>query len=222
MTSQLPVQVFIEAGRKRVFASALDWPGWSRSGRTEELAVEALADYLLRYSAVVRRAGLAGPVAEFTIVEREPGVARKSDFGALGSAATSEHRPMTGAEGRRLAALLEAAWAELAQAAADAPAVLPKGPRGGGRDRDAIIAHVVESEVVYARKMGIRLPRPRPEGDAETATLRSAVVAAIEQGAAGTPAVPNGWPPRYAVRRIGWHVLDHAWELRDKSGPATG
>jgi len=28
----------------------------------------------------------------------------------------------------------------------------------------------------------------------------------------------KGWPARYAVRRIVWHVLDHAWEIQDKSG----
>jgi hypothetical protein len=54
------VAVFIEAGRRRVFASALDWPGWARGGKTEELAVEALADYLPRY-APVAGAGRPGP-----------------------------------------------------------------------------------------------------------------------------------------------------------------
>jgi len=28
----------------------------------------------------------------------------------------------------------------------------------------------------------------------------------------------RGWPARYAVRRIVWHVLDHAWEIQDKTG----
>ena len=27
----------------------------------------------------------------------------------------------------------------------------------------------------------------------------------------------RGWPPRYAARRLAWHVLDHAWEIEDKS-----
>ena len=35
-----------------------------------------------------------------------------------------------------------------------------------------------------------------------------------------TPLVPKGWPPRYAARRIAWHVLDHAWEMEDRSEPA--
>ena len=25
------------------------------------------------------------------------------------------------------------------------------------------------------------------------------------------------WPWRYVVRRIAWHVLDHAWEIQDRS-----
>ena len=28
---------------------------------------------------------------------------------------------------------------------------------------------------------------------------------------------PNGWTARYAVRRMAWHVLDHVWEIEDKS-----
>jgi hypothetical protein len=27
----------------------------------------------------------------------------------------------------------------------------------------------------------------------------------------------NPWSPRYAVRRAIWHVLDHAWEIEDRS-----
>jgi hypothetical protein len=29
--------------------------------------------------------------------------------------------------------------------------------------------------------------------------------------------IANGWLPRYAARRIAWHVLDHAWEIEDRS-----
>ena len=28
---------------------------------------------------------------------------------------------------------------------------------------------------------------------------------------------PKGWPQRYAAQRIAWHVLDHAWEMQDRS-----
>src|SRR5689334_8326063 len=37
-------RVYIETGSKRTFASAADWPGWSRSARDEAGALKALAD----------------------------------------------------------------------------------------------------------------------------------------------------------------------------------
>ena len=36
----------------------------------------------------------------------------------------------------------------------------------------------------------------------------------------GIPAGPRGgkrWSARYFVRRAAWHVLDHAWEIEDRS-----
>jgi hypothetical protein len=32
----------------------------------------------------------------------------------------------------------------------------------------------------------------------------------------------GGWPLRYAVRRFGWHVLDHPWEIEDKRASHDG
>jgi hypothetical protein len=217
MSAAQRIDVFVEAGRKRVFASALNWPGWARSGKTEELAVEALADYLPRYAAVVRRAGVEPPVGDMVVVQRLPAVAKLADFGALSAAAALEEMPIGADEGRRFAALLRAAWAEFESASGAAPDVLLKGPRGGGRDTDAIVDHVTETEVMHAAKLGIKLPKPKPEGDAATAWLRSAMLEALEAGIDGVECGGGAWPPRYVVRRSGWHLLDHAWELQDKS-----
>src|SRR5688572_19992747 len=52
-------RVYLEIGAKRTFAMALDWPGWGRSGRTAEEALEALADYATRYAPVAKKAGLS-------------------------------------------------------------------------------------------------------------------------------------------------------------------
>jgi hypothetical protein len=101
------IAIFLEAGQRRVFVSALDWPGWARGGRTEELAVGALASYLPRYAPIARAAGLRPPPGELVVAERR----------------------------------------------------------------------------LY--------PWPGP-----------------------------GWPPRCAARRIGWHVLDHLWEIDRHSGLA--
>jgi hypothetical protein len=223
MNSAQRIDVFVEAGRKRVFASAVDWPGWARSGKTEELAIAALATYRPRYEVVARRAGLASPVGELVVAERLSGLAKLADFGALSAAAASEEKPIGAEEGHRLAALLGAAWAEFDAAASMAPDVLPKGPRGGGRDTGAIVDHVAETEAMHAAKLGIKLPKPKPTGDAATAWLRSAMLKTLRAGIDGSAlGRQGGWPPRYFVRRSGWHLLDHAWELQDKSGRPHG
>ena len=212
----MPIAVFIEAGGRRVFASALDWPGWARSGKTEELAVAALADYLPRYAPIVARAGLRPPVGDLAVTERHPGMARNADFGALGEIAPSEHAPLPAAAGARLASLLQAAWAALDEVAAAAPEQLRKGPRGGGRDTSQIVAHVAGAEAMYARKAG--LPRDKAEESAPDAALRlRARIAAALRAPEALVLPDKGWPPRYAARRLAWHVLDHMWEIEDKS-----
>jgi hypothetical protein len=213
------IGVFIESGSRRVFASALDWPGWARSGMTEELAVAALADYLPRYAEIVRLAGLTAPAGTLAVVERHAGLAKNADFGALGEVAEAESRPLPATDGARLAVLLEAAWTAFDQTAAAAPAQLRKGPRGGGRDTDKIIAHVADSAVLYGRKMGVALTKDERAGPDAQDRLRALIASALRDPTwLVTP--PRGWPPRYAARRLAWHVLDHLWEIEDKSEPA--
>ena len=49
------VEVYVELGQKLVFAGALDWPGWARSGRGEPAALQALWTYGPRYDRVFER-----------------------------------------------------------------------------------------------------------------------------------------------------------------------
>ena len=49
------------------------------------------------------------------------------------------------------------------------------------------------------------------------AELRKAIVAALGERADEPPAGRKGWPHRYAARRMAWHVLDHAWEMQDRT-----
>ena len=56
-----PIPVYVEAGDKKVFACSIDFPGWCRSAKTEELALEALAAYAPRYAEVAERARAAFP-----------------------------------------------------------------------------------------------------------------------------------------------------------------
>jgi hypothetical protein len=203
--------VYIETGKTRVFACALEWPGWCRSGKTADAALETLAEYAPRYRAVTRLARVrfpAGAEATFDVVERLTGRGA-TDFGVPSERASADHEPLTAAQAKRAAAIIAASWAYLDDVVAGAPARLKKGPRGGGRDRDAIAQHVVDAEDAYARKLGIREKDP--------AARRTALLGVLRRASDGQPLVDKGWPPRYAARRIAWHVLDHAWEIEDKS-----
>jgi hypothetical protein len=202
------LDVVLEVGRRRSFASALDWPGWARSGKGVDAAVDELLGYAARYSEVVVRAGLRLPAfGDVVVVETLAGDAG-TDFGAPMKAAEAERRAVSAPEARRRLSLVEAAWSFLDDVAAAAPASLRKGPRGGGRDRDAVVAHVHAAEDAYARKLAI--PGKTPD-------VRAAIAEVLGRANDGTPLKDNGWSVRYAARRIAWHVLDHAWEIQDRS-----
>lgn len=203
--------VYLEVGSKRVFACSYDWPGWCRSGKDEEAALAALAEYGSRYRPVALRAGLRFPAKagdNLEVVERLKG-SGSTDFGVPGAIAGRDRDPLTAKQAARLVSVVEASWAVLAEVASGAPATLAKGPRGGGRDRDAIVEHVEGAEDAYARKMGVRGVAP-PD-------LRPAILDALRHAAGAPPADAKSWPPRYAARRLAWHALDHAWEIEDKS-----
>jgi hypothetical protein len=216
-----PTSVYLEVGKKRVFACAVDWPGWCRSGKTEQLALEALADYVPRYAAVAKQARIAFPSTAgdlLRVVEQLPGSAT-TDFGAPGEAAASDGRPLDGAEAERITALVRASWAVFDRIAAGTPEELRKGPRGGGRDRDKMIGHVLGAEVSYARKLGIKHRQPAIDDQDAIATVRDDIAAVLATPSDGAALVPKGWLPRYAARRVAWHVLDHAWEMQDRTEP---
>src|SRR5262245_3865822 len=77
-------EVYLEVGRKKVFAGALDWPGWCRSARDEASSLEALAAYGPRYATMFADTMIdfAPPddPAAFAVVERLEGNTT-TDFG---------------------------------------------------------------------------------------------------------------------------------------------
>lgn len=221
--------VYLEVGAKRVFACALDWPGWCRSGPDEASALQALMDYGLRYAAVIRptRLGFTAParLQELRVVERLPGNAT-TDFGAPGVIPSADRAVATMADCDRLEKVLRAGWRALDAArrrAADK--VLQKGPRGGGRDLHAIVRHVVDADRGYLGALGWKY-RPSGEGEDHVQEVRAAVIEAIRAGVRGElPARgPRGgtrWPVRYFVRRVAWHAIAHAWEIERRLLPAA-
>ena len=226
VATRLPV--YLESGDKRVFAAALDWPGWARGGRSVEEALAALVAAGPRYAAAVRKAepSIVVPRAasDLEVVHRLKG-GSGTDFGVPGRWPDEDELPIGGAERERLAAILEGSWAAFDAAARSARGVeLRKGPRGGGRDLEKIVDHVREAEESYLVQLGAkRSVLDRGTGDA-TSRRRGAVLEALALKAAGKPlpepnAVGKPWNPRYFVRRAAWHVLDHAWEIEDRARP---
>jgi hypothetical protein len=210
------LRVLVETTPKRVFASALDWPGLARGGRDEASAMIALAAAMPRYAPVAKLAGQAfDAVAAFEVVERVEGDSGTA-FGVPSLVAEADRSPADGAEAARLARLVEAAWRTFDTVAAAAPEDLRKGPRGGGRDRTRIVEHVLEAEAAYAQVMG---RRHRPVDAAAAAAMRADLLAVLREPSDGSPLAGKRWPPRYAARRIAWHALDHAWEIEDRTEP---
>lgn len=198
--------VYLEVGRTWTFACAFEWPGWARRGKGTEAALENLDAYRRRYAAVAGRNFRPGP---FEVIGQIDGNAT-TDFGAPGVIGEWESEPWSPQEARRQTRLLTACWRRFDSVVEGAPPKLRKGPRGGGRDRDAVADHVREAERGYAPKLGVRVPprTPWPE-------QRDMLVAGIRDSAPEAK-----WPARYSLRRLAWHVLDHAWEIEDRSEPA--
>ena len=223
-----PIEVYVERGAKRAFAGGIDWPGWARAGRDEASALDALVAYAPRYREVVggSRPAFRPPasVAHLAVVQRLRGDAT-TDFGAPSIAPDADDRPVDRRDLARFLRILDRSWAALDRAAdAAAGSTLRKGPRGGGRDLEAIVDQVVSAEASYVRRIAGSPPRvgerdARDAVDEERAAVRRALTRAVAEGLPERG--PRGgamWTARYFVRRAAWHVLDHAWEIEDRSG----
>jgi hypothetical protein len=215
------IDVFVEAGAKKVFASAVEWPGWARSGRDEDASLEALAEYQTRYRKALGPLAKSLKGATFAVVERAKGDST-TDFGAPGRIPKADLAPAGAKELARLVAILEACWRAFDEAAKGAGRrKLATGPRGGGRDVQKMRAHVHEADRAYLSALG---GKHKPSGKpfaTESTAMRAAFVEALrlrEQGALPEHGPRGGtrWPARYAVRRSAWHALDHAWEIEDR------
>lgn len=215
----MALAVYVEIGPRRVFAGAIEWPGWCRAGKTPDDALAALFAYAERYGKAISHAKpgfvLPARLDDLQVVERLKGNATTA-FGAPGVPPKADDRPLHGKELRRQTAILEACWRAFDRAVERAGGVtLTKGPRGGGRDLPKMTEHVTGAEQSYLSGLGSRAP-------ARAAALRETVLDALAARAAGTPvADPNRvtklWSPRFYLRRSAWHALDHAWEIEDRT-----
>lgn len=216
------MRVALELGPKgkKHAAWAIDWPGLARGGKTEQAAVDTLDTYRTRYAPVARLAGLDAEFGAITgpgNVTPYPGVGSTDFWGISFAVSPFEEPPYTdGQELERHLALLQASWDYFDQVRGRVSAELRKGPRGGGRDRDRIVRHVVWCEMDWGKAIGLpRLPDEPVWDEAAVLPHREAYVAAIRGFAAEGRHAPKR-NLRYLVRHTAYHTLDHAWEMEDK------
>jgi hypothetical protein len=221
-----PIDVYLEVGAKKTFAGSIAWPGWCRWGRDEASALQDLLHYGPRYALVLDKTQLGfnppRDVSQFEVVERLTGN-KTTDFGAPDIAPSSDSRPMEKDELQRFGILLKACW-EAFDSSIEAASgkELRKGPRGGGRDLEGVIRHVMGAEAGYLSRLAYK--HKVDEGgnlSEELDKLRKAILDTLASAQRGElpERGPRGgviWKPRYFVRRVAWHVLDHAWELEDR------
>src|SRR3972149_10633761 len=209
------IEVYLELGSKRAFAGALDWPGWCRSGRDEASALQALFDYGPRYARVLRSARLGfqvpGAAAGLVVVERIRGDAT-TDFGAPGAAPSKDSRHFKEEELERSRAILRACWRAFDAAVEGASGkALRKGPRGGGRTREAIVEHVVDADGGY---LGEIARKAAPPGEMDLAQrliqTRREILEGLES--AGRNGVPERGPPGGRLGTQGHVVRRRAWD----------
>lgn len=82
-----------------------------------------------------------------------------------------------------------------------------QGTARGGRDRDAMLAYKGRRSGRTPRKRAAAF-RPGRRGRRQRAMLLAALRSAPHD---------TTWLVRYAIRRLAWHILDHAWEMEDRT-----
>jgi hypothetical protein len=216
-----PLRVLVEQPihGKRWVAVAADWPGLERGARSEDEAVEKVARYVPRYLPVAKRAGLGAELERQTepeIIGRYPGTGSTDFWGISFAPSPLDREAFDAMAFDRQASLLRAAWAEFDETAARVSAELRPGARGGGRDRDRIVRHVLANEGLEFAK---RVKVPSELEDLQTpgglARHRDQYVDAMRTWyAEGKPL--GKWTIPYLLRHTAYHALDHTWEMQDR------
>ena len=161
-------------------------------------------------------------ISTFNVIEQMKGNAT-TDFGAPSLAPSVDAEPVNDADLQRSRAILKACWRFFdAKTKAASGQELRKGPRGGGRELDGVIQHLLGSDIGYLGGLGLKVKLDdAAESSEELKRVRKSILQALTASAHGEVAErgPRGgirWKPRYFVRRVAWHVLDHAWEIEDR------
>ena len=218
----MSVRTVVERGpkAKKAVAFAVDWPGWSRGAKTPELALEVLASYRQRYRSVAVAAGLADELdasGPLEVVEDRVGPGSTDFWGISFAPSACETEPVDDAALERSLRLLQACWGVFDDVAGAVSEEMRKGPRGGGRDRDHIVRHVIRTESEdFAKRVGLRVPEGGALTPSGLAAYRVEYVAAMRAYNLGEARRMRSWNLPFLIRHTAFHAMDHGWEMQDK------
>ena len=218
MANQLRVMLEIGPKGKKMVAVAPEWPGLERGAKTEEAALERLQSYFPRYAQVAKLAEMEAAFAASTaveVVERYAGVGSTDFWGISFAFSSLDRQDLSRAELERDLTLLQACWALFDEVRGRVSAQMRRGPRGGGRDRDHIVAHTLRVEQDWATKVEVPPQEGVLLGEESLQAYRDAYCNAIRAFHAQGK-LARTWPLRYLIRHSAYHTLDHAWEMQDK------
>jgi hypothetical protein len=219
MVNELRVTLEVGPKDKKVVAVAPDWPGLERGAKTGEAAIERLQSYLPRYAKVAQQAGMDAEFAEITnvdVVEQYRGTGSTDFWGISFAFSSVDMRDVSSKELERELTLMQACWTFFDEVRSRVSAEMQKGPRGGGRDRDRIVAHTLGVEQEWAEKVGVRTPQGAVVIDDEgLMAYRDAYCTAI-RAFHSEHKMARTWPLRFLIRHTAYHAMDHAWEMEDK------
>ena len=174
-------------------------------GRTRHAAIETLLDYVERYRVVTDRAG----------IEFRPGPdRRRRAAGGFGDDRLRRARrdrraraPPRSASRKRSGSPRSSARRGTCSTTSS-----PEHPPSSARGHEAAGGTATRWCNTSSR------PSSRtPASSGSTSRSSAPISAATSSPRSGQRPTDTAWPVRYAARRIAWHVLDHAWEIEDRS-----
>lgn len=218
-------RVYIEKGRKVVYAASIDWPGWVAQGDSDTTALQNLFNAAERYAKVMHAAQIdySIPISrnELEVIEvLEGGYA--TDLGGPRAIPHFDETPMSEKEFGAYQELIMAIWRafDTAVLSSDGKQLTPP-VKGGLIDTYAVIAHLIQNDQSDLDRLGAAY-RLRMHSDPldELRDIREAMLRAMTRAAfhkiPSRELLGEVWTARTFIRKIAWHTLFHAWEIEDR------
>lgn len=223
MSNRLRVTLETGPKGKKVAAVAPDWPGLSRGAKTADEAIEKLRAYIPRYSPVARLAGMGAAfdaIDGVDVVEWYEGKGMTDFWGISFAFSSFDRQDVPAAELERDLTLLQACWAFFDDVRVRVSAEMQKGPRGGGRDRDQIVRHVLANEQDWAKGVGVLAADGAVFTDEGLREHRDALYRAIRayHSECKQPGKVAKWPLRFLIRHTAYHTrtMPGKWRTRTR------